>query len=504
MTLLQCCIAVNNLYRYRVRGIYATAIAKLLMDAGAELVDVSKQLSERLSLDRRLEEAPHATIKAGEEDKDQIIVIGYRDAVEYAVIEALSRIPFTAINYNNVGPYTTLKVRVLGVKNGECIGETLYGYTKIVDYENCREGEEILAHVLRVSPNEEMKLIVRPGIAVVKDTVVLFESRNPRIIFSEHIRDLGRRAELMMLSQNVIRQGIAVKWRSSARSVPLETASEDLQKGLDELMKIKEKANSVPYGEIVSEGEAISVIHLSRYSKEFLDEVRRHVVDTTPLHHTLKACDYGQDIVEALDKISCCVDLNQLRQGIEVLVLDSIKRLNSIFIKHVKPDGTIIRIGPAYIDSVTESQFLGKALLLKRVSRSSGVYDGLNVEKEVGDIMVTLVPLSSEKWNIVHMYFDSSMSRLKGIYVNVNTPVEICPNGIIKYIDLYVDITIKADGTYSIVDLDQLEKSYAEGIVQYDLYSRALEVVDEVKRHISYILEDVKILSPSSTPSLVS
>jgi predicted aspartyl protease len=46
------------MYCYRVRGPYATALAKIILDAGFELVDVSKKIAERLGIERKSMQYP--------------------------------------------------------------------------------------------------------------------------------------------------------------------------------------------------------------------------------------------------------------------------------------------------------------------------------------------------------------------------------------------------------------------------------------------------------------
>ncbi|MEM3763121.1 MAG: RNA-binding protein, partial [Desulfurococcaceae archaeon] len=61
--------------RVRVRGIYATALSKILVDHGFQLVDVTEKIKERLSLEAD-ETACDVTVKTTE-NLDELLIIGF-------------------------------------------------------------------------------------------------------------------------------------------------------------------------------------------------------------------------------------------------------------------------------------------------------------------------------------------------------------------------------------------------------------------------------------------
>ncbi len=455
-------------YRYRVRGIYATAVAKLLLDNGHELVDLSKQLADRFGLDQRADVPPDATVKVSDDDPDTLVIVGKSEAVGEAFEILASSIPFSSTIFELYGPSTSARAKIVGVENGRCVAETSFGRGVLLT-DRCDVGTELWVNVAKAPSRRGEPYVFRRGLAIVMDTVTLIRDGG-RISFSEHIRSWERKAELMALSQDVARRGISVRWRSAARSAPLEKLGEDLRKGVELLEAVEKEGRDVVIG------ESIAFVTLSSLSKRFLDDVRRRVLPTAPRHHELKT-RWDSSIVDVLDALSSEIPEDVMDRAIERLCLDYVVSRGSAMLIHRKPGEEVVRIGPAEVLGYGEHELLGRYLVLKRVAKSDGVYDGLGVEKRAGDIMLSIVP--TRRWFLVHSYFSSEGSP-KGLYINVNTPPELTPSGDVSYLDLFVDVVVR-DGEVRVVDEDQLAKALDEGFVPPDAASIATEVVEELK-----------------------
>jgi len=450
--------------RYRVRGIYATAIAKLLLDSGEELVDLSRQLASRFGMEQRAEIPPDATIKVSEEDPSTLVVIGFREAVERALEILETSVPFIITKVWEHGPYTSVKGRILGVRDGRCIVETPIGVGEVVGLEECVEGSETWVHVVRVGDRP----VFRRGLACVGRTLVVVDDGMSRVTFSEHIRSYERRAELVTLAQEATRRGLSVRWRSAARSAPIDTILEDLKKGIE---KVEQARSS---NEVV-EGESIAFVRFTRCSKEILDDIRRLVLPTTPLHHTLKS-SWRSDVVDVLDVMSSAIPLDYMKRGVLKLLISRALENRFLEIVHRKPSGETYVLGRAEVVGSISNDVVGESIVLKRTMKSNGVYDGLGVEKEAGDIAMSIVPLDG--WTVVHLY-TSKKGEIKGMYININTPPELVDGGRIEYIDLVVDVAC-INGECRVIDLEELEKSVKEDAIPPDLYAVAKDIANSV------------------------
>jgi len=466
------------MYKYRVRGIYATAIAKLLLDSGAALVDVSEKLSKRLGIPRNLDEPPHATVKVSERDPERIVIVGFQDAVKYAYTLITSRVPDTIGRLFEVGPYSTIKIVISERRpNGDCIAESPIGSVQLVD-SPCIVGEESYAHVVRVPQKPGEPYVVRMGAAAVEDSVTLIDDKRGRVEFSEHIKDLRRKAELMALALQYSRRGYSVKWRSYADDAPTDKILADLDNAASKLSNLK--------GD-VAVGESLAFVVFTRSSLRYLDSLRRQVVPTTLHHHQMKLCGIDERIVDTLDFISSRVELSQLERALDDYLLQMLASQRSAVIVHSKPWEEYLEIGPLEILGVISTQH-GAAVVGLREIRAQGVYDGLEVPKEVGDKAYTFVFL--DKPYTIHVY-TSSDGRLKGVYINVNTPPIVCSDKI-RYIDLLVDVVFR-DEQLKVVDLDEFENflkmgfdaSYAEEVAKKalnEISERGLSIIQSLLR----------------------
>lgn len=473
---------------YRVRGPYATALAKIVLDSGHELVDLSKRLAERISMPQRTEVLPQATIKESDEDPDAVIVVGYKDAVESMLVEIASRVPFISHRFEELGPYTTVAARLKGFEKGQCIAEAPGSIVVVQDVSTCNEGEIAVVHVVKPALKQDDMAIALPGAAILKDTLVLLDDGEGRTYFSEHIRDYDRKMTLTTISNQYTRQGFSIRWRSTARSASLEEIVHEIDEAASEAKKLRSIKPVEPA--ILYQGEAIAYIKLSRPSKEYLDDVRRSVLPTTPHHHQLRTCGVCEEAIDFLDALSTYIDSKIMAKAIENQAIRSMINKN-VILEHSRPGEKTVEIGPVTILDLMETEF-GAVIVGKRRVQKNGFYNGLDVERRSGDIVYTFIPLNH--WFIVHQYTDGRGGE-KGVYINVNTPPEVCYNkSIIKYIDLFVDIVV-VENSVKVIDINELDKAYQKRLVDVD----TVYMVEEVTKKIVASIDAIRRILGSSS-----
>ncbi|MCS7120239.1 MAG: DUF402 domain-containing protein [Nitrososphaerota archaeon] len=189
-------------------------------------------------------------------------------------------------------------------------------------------------------------------------------------------------------------------------------------------------------------------------SKRRMDSLRAEVTPTLDGHHFYKAC--GGRIAQLLETAEKMLEKNCPRDEVESLFAETVRKEfpnkgSLIRIEHVKIDGKIFDLGPARIIEINDKN--GKITLQRSFSKT-GIYDGLGVQKEPGDIGLTEIKMGD--WSFVTKYF-SSEQREKGAYININTPVEVYP-GRIRYVDLEVDICVWPNGEFKVLDVDKFEE----------------------------------------------
>ncbi len=199
-------------------------------------------------------------------------------------------------------------------------------------------------------------------------------------------------------------------------------------------------------------------VEFPRGSKLFLDRVRSQITATINNHHLLKIV--ASDLVDEYESLlrsqpERAEELSNL--ALETLVYRKLTPRVSLTIQHVKPDGSILRLGEGRI-----LYFQGRKLTLHRMIFGEGSkYDGLGVPKASTDYAVTLAEEGSPI--LRHSYY-SGDGVLKGEFYNINTPIEFYPDRI-RYVDLEIDVVRRPHRQPEIVDVDKLEEAVESGFI---------------------------------------
>ena len=412
--------------KVRVRGIYATALTKLFLDHGFEVVQQTPQIALRFNSEIR-EEPADVTVKDGN-DKGEIISVG-QDLYDF----------FRGIfKYSFVWKSPVKLYSIIQTK--DC---------KYMDF----EVEPCLEQGLVVKPPTEGKIILAPPRAVGKYAMVWRENGEGKTFFSEHI-NREERIRLLSISIPFNKKGYNVKWRSNAAVAQDHELKEELER----------LAMKFDNEDFKGQGEDFNKVTLSLEDKIMLDELRRKVVpQTINFHHMLKM------------SLSNEVDAVENGNGKVTDLLDSLIT-DFMEIEHIKADGEVLHLrkGKVIYKEINDKYFI---IRLMRVFDREGIYDGLNVKIEKDDY--DIVEYDSRKWYQIHRYFNKD-GKLKGIYVNISTPPEIL-KGKIRYLDLEVDI-VKVGNEIKVIDIEKLEK--VKDIIGEHLYKKAFEIIEEVKKII--------------------
>jgi len=313
--------------------------------------------------------------------------------------------------------------------------------------------------------------ILTTKLKIVGDLAILAQNCNCGV--SLKIRDLNKRNELYALGKKLALEGWGIIWRTSSADKPKEILENEISKLIDRTANLNnEAASNVPA--LLLEGSYFMDVEFPSLSKKHLDQLRAAKVETLPNHHFYKSCS-GQ-ISSALEMAEKLLENGQDRNSVEKSFKEQILREfpiegSTVEIEHVKPNGFIFYLGHAVIESIDETR-----VKYRRTIRSNGLYDGLGTIKEIGDKAVSETKL--DEWSIATKYF-SKDDVLKGTYININTPVEVCPDAI-RYVDLEVDVCILPDGTAKVMDMEKLEQAFKKGFVSQKLFNRAKEIVQEI------------------------
>ncbi len=459
--------------RVRVRGVAATAITKILLDHGYRIVQASDIIRRRFNI---LLDTDPADVTVKDSDRDELLVLGFYGHADKVYDLIVDELKYVFKWVSPIGLHSVHVGIVTDRKNNTCVVElrdNLKGYLPDCELER---GKKVVVGVSKAPIKPGEKIILTRNFRIVGEYAALIYGK-PILSISEHVRDRERREYLLAIAMSkTMGSGYGVHLRSSsmyASRENLESEIDLLMKKMSELLSRAREANKPAE---LYEGEFIGLIGLTSEAKKRLDTIRDRVIPTVRGHHSLK---YVNDsLSDLVDYAEILLSLNARRDLVEralnKYIMDKNKPETLIKIIHYKPSGKYLQLTPGTIHSISEEndRFI---LVVKRIFRSEGVYDGLGIEKKPGDTDYMI--LSSDSWIISHNYFRDN--KWLGTYININTPPEILPR-LIKYHDLLIDVVIYNDYKVEIIDLKDFEKYCSEGIISEELCLRAKSIAEEV------------------------
>jgi hypothetical protein len=460
----------------KIRGIYSTALTKLLLDNGFGIVAPSVACKERLGLEDD-NAAPDITIE-DRYDRHGIRTMGNRDATD-----RLRGVLQSSLDDVIVRKWP---VSVDGIYKGLLRGVDIPTRSVLID---------IGVAVGRVPEKEKTEITSREVIVQVKrrrigakepalSTLIEIPGKYAVLIpkgkvgVSLKIHDPEVRAKLYGWGRELSSADWGVIWRNSAVGQPFEKLRDEVTSLIKEAETVFQRAAQVEAPAMLWEGSFVMDIELPALSKKKLDDVRATVCPTLPLHHYYKVC--GGKIASSLEMAEALLEKGKTKEEAEAFFKQEVEAEfpftgATIGIEHVKVSGLVFYLGKASVELLDDN-----VVCLRRIFSKEGGYDGLGVKKEVGDVAITKAKLG--EWHFQTKYF-SKDGEYKGCYVNLNTPIELYPN-CVRYVDLEVDVCVLPDGAIRVIDEAKLEKAVNKGYVSEKLAKTVQQKVQEVREMI--------------------
>lgn len=409
----------------RIRGIYATALTKIFLDNGFEIVQPSPEIVERFNLESSFL-SPHIDIwdKENKQGIKMEIFPQFKDDVIDLLYEKLGVI---VVRYE--------KFQVGSVYKGVIYRPAPWGgfIVKLtpnsegilpeneLEFKRLNIGDTVVVEVKNPRSSHGYPLL-STKISVPGDLAVLIPEETVRI--SHKIKG-PIRSKLLEIGQIIRPDGWGIIWRTSAQYVDLDVLKEEIELLNREVEKLNHFVEKAPALTKIRNGLDNVEIEFSQIAKKNLDDIRSKVLPTVDGHHQYKAFSNAlTEIVDFSEKILAKnIDVKELSGSIKEYILKYKfpKPGDLIKIQHVKINGREIILGPAKL-VITKMVNGSTELIMYRRFKPGGYYDGIEAIKEVGDYGITMAKLEDDK--LITAYFDIN-NRLKGIYLNLNTPIEI-------------------------------------------------------------------------------
>ncbi len=475
------------IFKAKIRGIYSTALTKLLLDNNFEIVQPSLPIRERFKLDQNTK-SPDIDIQ-DRRNRQGIHVAGKSEALEalksifqkHLVDTILRKQPF-AINgiYKGILKKDKKQERFVSVDIGSAVGKLP------IDEIPQDAPASIMVQVQRKKISTR-KPLLSTEITVPGEYAILIPEEKVKV--SLQIRAIQRRMDLIELGKRLVpRSGWGIIWRTAATDQPTQTLENEISNLAKTREDISRKAKGETAPTLLWGNQYYMNVEFPTLSKVCLDEVRSQAAPTIAGHHYYKAC--GKTVSTALDMAENMLEKGVSHGEVERLFKQTIESEypaegSFVNIEHVKPDGKVFFLGNGRIEKHSNRE-----LWYSRVFKHEGVYDGLGTSKEPDDRAVTQAEVGG--WHYVTRYF-SKDGLYKGAHVNLHTPLELYPRWI-RYVDLEVDVCVLPDGTVKVVDEDELTEAVANGFVSEKLAALT-------KDKLSKVLKNLKDISVSPNPS---
>ncbi|MBX5321552.1 MAG: DUF402 domain-containing protein [Candidatus Bathyarchaeota archaeon] len=463
--------------RAKVRGIYTTALTRLLLENGFQIVQPSQAIKNRFGIPD-CNEPPDIKIK-DRYDLQGVKAIGtaeaiakFQSTVHAALEDAVTR------KWN---------ISVDGIYKGNIVGENenavyvqiengIVGALPKHEAPN-RDKDKIIVQIQRKRMGRKTPVLTTQ-LKIVGNYAILVQKSNVGV--SLQIRDIKKRAELYALGKQLSPEDWGIIWREPAAHKSKDVLENEITALVRKVKTLNEKASSASASSLLVEGSYFMDVEFPYASKRKMDMLRASVTPTIDGHHFYKSC--GGKVSAALESAEKLLEKGQSLGEVEELFkrqiqLEFPEEGSIVNVEHVKLSGAVFHLGQAVLEAINRGE-----IRYSRTIKADGFYDGLGVAKEAGDKAAS--ETKPGKWYITTNYY-SKDGEWKGTYININTPVEIYPNTI-RYIDLEVDVCVRTNSETKILDMEKLEKAMEKGIISRTLFEKIKANAEEIAKSKSY------------------
>ncbi len=468
--------------RARIRGIYATALTRLLLDAGHDVVQASPPIRRRF--DASFEAADHDVDVTTTADRQGVGVAGDPDAVETVRNLLLDGAAVDAFAWPSPAPRgAVFDARVTDTLGGGAVCDLgdAEGY---LPYRNAddrvEEGDALRVQVAEdAAPWVDDRPLLDTGIRADAGLATLVRGKSGVTVEARDDaagRELAGMTDLLPTDPP---EGWGIEWTRDAADADMDALDASLSRAADRAAELAAVLDDPvdPVRRVAAPAAGVWA-WFGRDARFALDARRREVTATMAGHHRIKAASEaasaGVDFAEAVCSPSPAdADAREAFPFAAVTEQFGPVEGDTVAIQHGKPDGRLIVLGRG---EVVEWDADGTVTVERSLS-GGGTYDALGVPRSEGDVART--KFREGRWWYPTVYRGADGDR-KGTYVNVCTPVEVFPDAV-RYVDLHVDVVKHPDGAVERVDDDELDAAVAAGNVTEELAEKARSVATSLE-----------------------
>ncbi|MEM0144094.1 MAG: ribonuclease E/G [Candidatus Parvarchaeum sp.] len=435
--------------KVKVRGIYSTAITKLLLDEKIEITQAADAIKKALKID---DESKPDVIIEDTETKEGIYVYGnesekivelLRNRLKMSIFykEEIGKI-YCGIIKNTDQKAKSILISLPDDEEGVLDLKSFWGYVKA--------GAKIL---VQSKGTYDGKIMLSTQLRIFGDNIIIIKNGFTKM--SKGIHSNEGKTKLYDIAKGLNLKDWGILWVQGAEDKDEEVLKQELEELQKKESEINEKFNNCTEPSIIYEGMNKYFILFDKTDKNELDKIRKEVMPTIINHHKLKSAgytiltDFAEDL---LDKYS--------DKEIE-------EKINEV----------LLRYGP-----VKDKLY---RLVFTRLNGTSFKVDGIVSELEIKDNEVQKLMISSRsEWG------DRTYTIEKDVeYVEIFRNGEkermmiVKPEIFPKFAKLITfDITAKKEeNEIKVQNEDRLERLSKKGEISDELKEKMKKVVNEMK-----------------------
>ncbi len=456
----------------RIRGMFASALTKLSQDFGFNIVDPSSVLIERLNLEKDFR--AHQ-IELKDNEKRGISISGKPELIREFLNKIKENVEDIIVRESNIEHNAIYKGKVLQIDyDKRALLMDLGHFTGFLPFSNTKErlkvADEAIVQIKNIPFSKKMPLIsMYYTVSDEYASVLPFEDK---IIVDNKI-EVEKKVNLLNLAKKKKGIGNGFVWKTPAISLNSEQLIDEIENIRDKFGRVKNSKVKAPAK--LLDGKKYVEIDFSHRSKQKFDKIRKKIMKTLDGHHKYKS---GTDDISLLvDVMETFTDIIKDEKKLIEKFKESLKIVKGprvgqkFFLEHLKINGSKFKLN-GIVKKINDEK-----IVIYREMQTPGIYDGLNSPKERGDYALTTI--EEGMWHYKNEYF-SADGKLKGKYVNINTPIEIYPDRA-RYIDLEVDIVKSPEKDPELRDEKHLKRAYDLGMITEELFKESMAIAKKLQ-----------------------
>jgi predicted RNA-binding protein associated with RNAse of E/G family len=448
--------------RVKIRGIYATALTKLLKDKNFEITLPSEKISERLDI---MDNGSADILIYDKEDMNGVTIHGNgcKEVID-ALREEFNDVIIRKVENGAIYCGFIKKVDPMHKDIIIDIGADKYGLLSLHNYWGyLREGEKVL---VQVKGETKDFYLLSNQLRVFGDSLVIIKNGFTKL--SKHIKNNTEKEKLLELSKEARMKGWGILLKSLAEGKSIEELRNEMDSLIQKENEIRKRFEASDKPTMLEGGFEIFFVDFTFQDKEKLDLIRNSVKETILGHHFLKSgnlcelADFADLLVDGMEK-------EKISKKILEVIKEELNVGNRYIVIVKKLNGTERMVR----GTITE---INEEIVIKRNLRAGRRYDALNMEIEEGDYALTFI--KNGNWFLKNEYYDKN-GKLKGKYFSIVTQIELFPR-FARCIDLELDVIEDMNGNRKIIDTEIMEEKIRKGIMSQEVGRNVMEIANKI------------------------